>query len=445
MAKAKHLLGMNARNLVYIKNLNPKKLKDIVDDKLKTKTILKKAGIPVPKLIKVFRTAEDIQTYDYEKLPNSFVVKPDHGFGGGGIMVVYGKKKDAWILQNGSETSVEDIKLHLFDILDGSFSLKNIPDTVYIEKKLKTSRAFKKYTYRGAPDIRVIAYNNVPIMAMLRLPTEESGGRANLHQGAIGVGIDIASGITTYAVYRNKYIKYVPGTKTKLNGFKIPQWEDILRLAIEAQQVLGLGYIGVDIVIDKEEGPLILEVNARPGLGIQLANKAPLKRRLERVEDLTVRTADKGIRIAKELFGTEMITKTPEIAGRLVIPTISKVKLLGTTKKKKTEILAKIDTGAWRTSICLSLAEKLGFDDPKYHLKSKRVWSSMGTEKRPVISLTYFIEGKKIQTKAFITNREALKHDMIIGRKDLKGFLVDTSKHLELKRSYLEDNNNRSE
>jgi len=37
-------------------------------------------------------------------------------------------------------------------------------------------------------------------MAMLRLPTKESGGKANLQQGAIGLGIDMASGVTTSAV-----------------------------------------------------------------------------------------------------------------------------------------------------------------------------------------------------------------------------------------------------
>jgi len=43
----------------------------------------------------------------------------------------------------------------------------------------------------GLPDIRVIAYNMVPVMAMMRIPTKESGGKANIHGGACAVGIDI--------------------------------------------------------------------------------------------------------------------------------------------------------------------------------------------------------------------------------------------------------------
>lgn len=426
MIKPKHLLGMNARNLVYIKNLNPTHLKRIVDNKLKTKKILKSAEIPTPKLIHIFRNPEDIETYDYKKLPNSFVIKPVHGFGGGGIMVVYGKKKHTWVLQNGSEIGIDDIKLHLFDILDGSFAISNIPDYAYIEQKVKTHRAFKKYAYRGAPDIRIIVYNLVPIMAMLRLPTEESQGRANLHQGAIGVGIDIASGITLSAIYKNRQIRFIPNTKYKLHGFKIPQWEEILKLAAESQKVLGLGYIGVDIVLDREDGPLVLEVNARPGLGIQLANKAALKRRLERVEDLEVKTVEKGIRIGKELFGIEMAKKIEEVSGKPVVGTHISVKIK-VSKKKKKEVMAKIDTGAWRTTICQTIAEEVGLD--KNIIATQRVWSAMGTEKRPIIPLTFFMLGKKIETDAFITDRSHMKNDMIIGRKDLEGFIVDPTKY----------------
>ena len=41
-------------------------------------------------------------------------------------------------------------------------------------------------------------------MAMLRLPTKASGGRANLHQGAIGAGVDLVTGVTHHAVLKNR-------------------------------------------------------------------------------------------------------------------------------------------------------------------------------------------------------------------------------------------------
>ncbi len=441
MARASHLLGMNARNLLYIKKLNPKRLKNIVDSKLKTKKILKKNGLPVPKLIKIFRNIDDIETFDYSKLPNSFVIKPVHGFGGGGIMVVFGKRKSWWVLQDGQEVNIDDIKLHLYDILDGSFAIGNIPDTAYIEQKVKIHRAFKQYAFRGTPDIRIIVYNMVPVMAMLRLPTEESRGRANLHQGAIGVGVDIATGITIHGFYKNKEIKFLPHSKKKINGLKIPDWEEILRLSVETQKVLGLGYIGVDIVLDKDNGPLILEVNARPGLGIQAANKDALRRRLDRVEDLKVKTVEKGIRVGKELFGGEISQKIQEISGRPVVGTLVPVEITGANKKRK-EYIAKVDTGAWRTTICRQIAEELGLD--KKIITKQKVWSAMGAEERPIINLKFSIGKKKIFTKAFIADRVSLKTKMIIGRKDLHGFLIDPSKHLDLKRSLIENSDNRS-
>ena len=39
---------------------------------------------------------------------------------------------------------------------------------------------------------------------------------------------------------------------------------------------LQLGYVGVDIVLDANYGPMVLEANARPGLNIQIANNQGL-------------------------------------------------------------------------------------------------------------------------------------------------------------------------
>jgi predicted ATP-grasp superfamily ATP-dependent carboligase len=45
-----------------------------------------------------------------------------------------------------------------------------------------------------------------------------------------------------------------------------------------------LGYVGVDIVLDVS-GPMVLEVNKRPGLEIQNTNLAGLLQRLKYIED----------------------------------------------------------------------------------------------------------------------------------------------------------------
>ena len=155
-----------------------------------TKSRLKKAGLPVTKLFAVIKNREQLFRFDWESLPDSFVLKPNRGLGGEGILITYGRKKNgAYVLPLNREATVDTLFQHVSNILDGNFSLSGGSDSAFFEERLKIHPVFKLYTYKGIPDIRVICYNRVPVMAMLRLPTRESGGKANLHQGGIGVGI----------------------------------------------------------------------------------------------------------------------------------------------------------------------------------------------------------------------------------------------------------------
>jgi alpha-L-glutamate ligase-like protein len=176
------------------------------------------------------------------------------------------------------------------------------PDVAFVQEYVGRHKVFRKLAYRGTPDIRVIVFRKVPIMAMLRLPTKESKGRANLHQGAVGVGVDLATGITTRAVWHTDYIRKKPGSNKKLHGIRIPQWGSILLTAVNAQIAADLSYVGADVVLHPEKGPMIIELNAQPGLQIQIANKVGLRRRLDKVEDLEVLNAEHGVNIARALF-----------------------------------------------------------------------------------------------------------------------------------------------
>src|SRR3989344_4827560 len=219
--KSRKLLGMNARNLEYIRPYNRKSGMKLADNKLLCKRTLKKAGLPVPSLIPKTRPEEDLDHFDWTSLPASFALKPNRGFGGEGILVVYAKKKgrdDALVKADGSLVTIDHIKTHIRNILDGSFSLANLPDTAFFEERLKLLNLFKPYAYKGIPDIRVIVFNTVPVMAMLRLPTKASDGKANLQQGAVGVGIDISTGTTTTAILgKGQIIEYAPGTRLVLS------------------------------------------------------------------------------------------------------------------------------------------------------------------------------------------------------------------------------------
>jgi len=335
------------------------------------------------------------------------------------------KMAGEWITTQKTKVTVDDLKMHTLDILEGAYSMGNIPDVAFIQEYVGRHKAFRKYAYRGTPDIRIIVFNKVPVMAMLRLPTKESGGRANLHQGAIGVGVDIATGITTKAIWHGVQIRLKPGTNRKLHGIKIPDWTKVLETAVRAQMVSGLSYLGVDIVLHPEKGTMILELNAQPGLQIQLANMEGLKKRLERIADLDVRGAEHGVNIAKALFAERFADRVSAEEGIKTIGIWENVKIISADGYKR-EAKAKIDTGAWKTSIDKTLAEELGLLKASNILWTKVVKSALGRESRKVIGLKFYLAGRKIATIANVANRSSLRTPLIIGRRDLAGFLLKT-------------------
>lgn len=425
--KVSSILGLNARSRLYLSH-NSAKSRHVANSKLLTKRVLKRAGIPIPEIYNIFRKPGDVFEFDWSSLPGSFALKPSRGLGGEGIVVVKKKlKDDMWLSTQRQKLSIDDLKLHTLDILEGAYSMGNFPDVAYIEEFVGRHKTFRRYSFRGTPDIRIIVFNKIPVMAMLRLPTRESGGRANLHQGAVGVGIDIATGITTNSVWHGEYIKYKPETERKLNGIRIPDWTRVLELAVECQIASGLGYIGVDIVLHPEKGPMILEINASPGLQIQLANRAGLKKRLERVDDLHVRDPEHGVKLAKAIFAERFADRVAIKEGIKTLHLFEEVKIIS-GKGKRTTVNAKVDTGAWRTSIDRGLATELGLLNKENILWEKTFRSGIGKQKRQVIGLTYFLAGRKIKTVASVADRKGLKSQIIVGRKDLPGFVISPRK-----------------
>lgn len=430
--KSRYILGINARNLSYIRPSNTLRAVRIAEDKLLAKKILKKAGLPVLKTYMQIREIPDLRKIDWAELPAAFALKPNRAFGGEGILVVYGRKKKfpyPWVTASRKTIKIRDIENHILNILEGNFSPTSLPDTAFFEERIKLLKLFKPYTYRGIPDIRILVYNSVPIMAEARFPTRESDGKANLHLGGIGVGVDISTGITTTAIQRDRYIEYVPGTRLMLRGIQIPEWKEVLKLAIQAQQITGIGFLGIDIAIDRDKGPVILELNARPGLSIQIANSDALKRRLERVSGLEIKTIAKGVKIARDIFGGEIEEELEEISGKKVIGINEPIDIID-YEGNKYSTLAKVDTGAYRTAICSKLAGKLKLDKT---IRYKKVKSALGTEERPIIDFSFILDKKLVATEAFMADREELKYDIIVGRKDLKKFLVDPSKNVFMK------------
>src|SRR3990167_5585929 len=259
--KSSHILGLNSRNHLYLSRFNRRSGKRIADSKLLTKKFLKKLKLPHPRLIASFSQVSDVNNFDWNSLEDNFVVKPAGGYAGEGIVLIRkrlwsrlddrgwkmedsgrkwkiegGKNKTGqsifnhlpstptlhplssivhrYQLMDGSVTTLNDLKLHVLDILEGRFNRLNLQDTAIIEERVYKHPKFRRYAYKGTPDVRIIVFNKVPVMAALRLPTPESKGRANIHQGAIMVGIDLATGITTTASHWDRVIKTIPAQRS---------------------------------------------------------------------------------------------------------------------------------------------------------------------------------------------------------------------------------------
>ncbi|MFO0807242.1 MAG: alpha-L-glutamate ligase-like protein [Gemmataceae bacterium] len=279
------ILGINRRNAACILDHNPRAAYPIVDDKLRLHRLCATVGVPTPAIYTVIqRYSELSQLPDRLAGYDDFVVKPNRGSGGRGILVVVGRDGNRFQRVNRSWLDFDDMRRHVADTLSGLYSLGGRPDTALVQQRVRVHPALSAISFQGVPDVRVIVYRGQPAMAMLRLPTRKSGGRANLHQGGIGVGIDLASGTTHHAVRSNRFIASHPDTEASLIGVRVPAWDDILAMACRVASAVGLGYLGVDIVIDATNGPLLLEANARPGLAIQIANATGLRSCLDMID-----------------------------------------------------------------------------------------------------------------------------------------------------------------
>jgi alpha-L-glutamate ligase-like protein len=279
------VLGINRRNTQYTLRWNPRRFYPRVDDKLATKRLCAAAGIPIPKLYASVR-----HHFELEGLPSrleglaSFVLKPARGAMGNGILVVLEREGDRLRRPGGRWIGMSDLVHHGGSIISGLYALGGQPDVALVEERLEVHPVMRELATEGVPDVRVIVHRGIPVMAMTRLPTQQSGGRANLHQGAVGAGIELSTGRIVHAILGSRSIREHPETGRAIRGFLLPDFDRILEIAVAATDETGLGYVGADVVVDAHQGPLILELNARPGLAIQLANRAGLLPRLREVE-----------------------------------------------------------------------------------------------------------------------------------------------------------------
>lgn len=307
------ILGMNKRNNTYIKEFNPEKGIRLANNKIQTKKFLTQRWIPVPQTIAHIKTRNDRIAFDFSSITSStFVIKPNKGSKGSGIFIIKerrkGEKEYEFFISN-KRISEHDLKQEAAGIFDGSYSSRNKSDTILLEDRLIPGLGFAEFCEYGLADMRIIIFNLVPIIAMLRMPTKESGGKANLAQWGIWLGLDIVTGKIT-SLYRQgkSYTTQFPEQRQHFKGKKIPYRQEIIQYSANAQYFVNIGYLGMDRVITNK-WPKLLEINARSGLEIQNITGKPLLTIMKKIEDIEVTTPQKWIEISKSLFSDERINE----------------------------------------------------------------------------------------------------------------------------------------
>ncbi len=464
----KKILGINERNLSYVARFNSPDAKKVADDKLLTKRVLEVAHVPTTRTIAIIRTPAQLEQFDFMTLPKSFVVKPVFGVEGGGIEIVFNRDKFGnYVSSQSSKLTEEQLRTHISHILEGRFSHSYAPDIALIEERVQPHHKFRPYIYKGTPDIRILVFRGIPTMAMIRWPTRESGGKANLSKGAVGSGIDIASGTTTHSLQEDargtiRPIEYVVDTRTRYSGFKIPYWEKMLLYAVRAAKASGLGFAAVDFLIDREHGPLVVELNARLGLRMQITNQDGLKGRLEQIKSVVPKSEAHAIRIGKDLFGGEIEEEIEALVGKKIISLTQPVKLYNKKTHAPILIKAKVDTGAGFSSIDVKLARELGYakvlrdfasiESPENFSTSQEahefahihtdkliesnpdihnlhiIKNANGISLRPAIMIKAKIEGQYYEIEVNIKDRSQLEFPMLLGKRALKDFLIDPTR-----------------
>ncbi len=403
------LLWQNARNLLYIKGEDFLAARKIADSKLKTKKFLAEHQVAVPETLWILSKHSENTIERITSLEAPFVIKPNNGYGGKGIVVVDEVNAQGnFVTNTGDILTPQKLKEHISYVLDGFFSLSGGRDKAIIEKKIVLTKEIDLIGSFGLPDIRVIAYNMVPVMAMIRIPTQESGGKANIHGGACAAGIDIGTGKITYISHRGKIVKSVPWIGD-VRGIVIPYWDEVLSLVVKVQQATKIKFLGCDIVLDAHAGPLLLEINIRPWLEIQNVNLAPLRSRLDKIEGVEINSIEKWVRLGRDLFSWDIEERIRKLSGKEVLGNREYIKIF--YNEKHYNYLSYI---------------RISLNESKISEQFVQDVLKIDTENKTQMRLECEILWKKRTVRFQITRME---ENIVLGKNALRGFLIDPFKY----------------
>lgn len=271
----RQVLGMNRRNLGVIYRNASRQDFTVADDKVETKALLEPAGIPVPQTHAVLGEIRSIKdAWPQVAQRQNVVVKPAKGRAGNNILVL-NRTDQGWETPSGTIYGRAAIQRHIADIIYGAQSY-GAWDRALVEDRVVAHSFFREIYDGGLPDIRIIVHQETPLLAMIRLPTDASDGKANLHQGALGIRVDLETGQLGRGYDYRQYQSTHPDSGVWFTEQTLPHWEQALDVSQAVSELVPIEYLGIDIVLDETRGPLVMEINARPGLEIQNVNQQGL-------------------------------------------------------------------------------------------------------------------------------------------------------------------------
>ena len=140
----------------------------------------------------------------------------------------------------------------------------------------------------------------------------------------------------------------------------------------------------------------------------------------------------RGVELAKSLFGD----KEAEEEAFKILDAVEQVSFqIGDQTKT---YLAKLDTGAYRTSLDNRLVDELQL---KVLDRQILIKSASGVNTRKAVKVNFTLHGRQINSVATIVDRSHLKYPLIVGRKDLKGFLINPDLPKDMEDVSQEDDN----
>ena len=244
------ILGMNRRNSECILDLNPRSRFPQVDDKKRMRDLCRSIGVATPDLYAVVAAHSALRRLQgVLERRKDFVIKPSRGAGGRGVLVVVGRDGSAFMRHNGERLEMGDVSQHVSSIISGLFSFSR-------PMRRSSSRvigdpAFEQISYQGRRHSR----DRLPLRAdygHASATARLSGGRANLHQRHRRRSEPESANRTSGAAKPSD--RAPPRHRRGVIGFA-PGWRQILDMACASASDC-FGYVGVDIVIDRNRGLL---------------------------------------------------------------------------------------------------------------------------------------------------------------------------------------------